>query len=133
VVWKNIRRYKMTDIEMAEDYYYRTFPVTLNIGEEIRKEWAVRDFLAGLKAGRPKWHYVKDELPEISGRYFVYTGGESFILYFDTEAGSFGYWVTLLGDNLGVQDEVFETVEDREEDEVIAWCEIPIYTEEASE
>ena len=55
----------MTDIELAEDYYYKTFPVTLNIGEEERKKKVTDIFLAGLKAGRPQWHRVADgDLPK---------------------------------------------------------------------
>ena len=71
-----------------------------------------------------EWHYVKDELPKTSGRYLVYTGGEPFILDFDTEVNSFGYWVVSLGDDWGVQDEDFETVKDRGEYDAIAWKEI---------
>ena len=71
-----------------------------------------------------EWHYVKDGLPKTSGRYLVYTGGEPFILDFDSEVNSFGYWVVSLGDDWGVQDEDFETVKDRGEDNVIAWKEI---------
>lgn len=71
-----------------------------------------------------EWHYVKDGLPKTSGRYLVYTGGEPFILDFATEVNSFGYWVVSLGDDWGVQDEDFETVKDRGEDDVIAWKEI---------
>lgn len=43
---------EMTDEEMAEEYYYKTYPVTLNIGEEKRKKEVTDIFLAGLKAGR---------------------------------------------------------------------------------
>ena len=71
-----------------------------------------------------EWHYVKNELPKTSGKYLVYTGGEPFILDFDSEVNSFGYWVVSLGDDWGVQDEDFETVKDRGEDDVIAWKEI---------
>ena len=71
-----------------------------------------------------EWHYVKDGLPKTSGRYLVYTGGEPFILDFATEVNSFGYWVVSLGADWGVQDEDFETVKDRGEDDVIAWKEI---------
>ena len=71
-----------------------------------------------------EWHYVKDGLPKISGKYLVYTGDEPFILDFATEVNSFGYWVISLGDNWGAQDEDFETVKDRGEDDVIAWKEI---------
>lgn len=41
----------MTDEEMAEEYYYKTYPVTLNIGEEERKKKVTDIFLAGYKAG----------------------------------------------------------------------------------
>ena len=71
-----------------------------------------------------EWHFVKDGLPKTSGKYLVYTGGEPFILDFATEVNSFGYWVVSLGDDWGVQDEDFETVKDRGEDDVIAWKEI---------
>lgn len=40
----------MTDIELAEEYYYKNYPVTLNIGEEERKQKVIDTFLAGLKA-----------------------------------------------------------------------------------
>ena len=78
----------------------------------------------GLCHKEDEWHYVKDGLPKTSGRYLVYTGGEPFILDFDTEVNDFGYWVVSLGDDWGVQDEDFETVKDRGEDAVIAWKEI---------
>ena len=71
-----------------------------------------------------EWHFVKDGLPKTSGKYLVYTGGEPFILDFATEVNSFGYWVVSLGDDWGVQDEDFETIKDRGEDDVIAWKEI---------
>ena len=71
-----------------------------------------------------EWHYVKNGLPKTSGKYLVYTGDEPFILDFATEVNSFGYWVVSLGDDWGVQDEDFETVKDRGEDNVIAWKEI---------
>lgn len=55
----------MKDEEMAEEYYYKTYPVTLNIGEEERKKEVTDIFLAGLKAGRPQWHKVADgDLPK---------------------------------------------------------------------
>ena len=71
-----------------------------------------------------EWHYVKDKLPETSDKYLVYTGGDPFVLEFDTDYNAFGYWVATLGDDWGVRDIDFETVKDRGEDEVIAWKEI---------
>ena len=57
----------MKDEELAEEYYYKTYPVTLNIGEEERKKEVTDIFLAGLKAGRPQWHDLrkdKNDLPK---------------------------------------------------------------------
>ena len=57
----------MKDEEMAEEYYYETYTVTLNIGEEGRKEKVIANFLAGLKAGRPQLHDLRknpNDLPK---------------------------------------------------------------------
>jgi hypothetical protein len=52
----------------AEEYYYKTYPVTLNIGEEERKEEVTDIFIKGAEYGYNKvneWHYVKDgDLPK---------------------------------------------------------------------
>ena len=48
----------------AEEYYYKTYPVTLNIGEEERKKEVTDIFLAGYNKAN-EWHYVKDgDLPK---------------------------------------------------------------------
>jgi len=44
----------MTDEKLAEEYYYKIYPVTLDIGEEERKEKVMNIFLAGLKVGKEK-------------------------------------------------------------------------------
>jgi len=53
----------------AEEYYYKTYPVTLNIGEEERKKEVTDIFIKGAKFGYNKaneWHYVKDgDLPDV--------------------------------------------------------------------
>ena len=59
---------------------------------ETDKHSYIDGFKDGANFGYNKaneWHYVKDELPKTSGRYLVYTGGEPFILDFDTEVNSF--------------------------------------------
>lgn len=62
----------MTEGEtLAEEYYYKTYPVTLNIGEEERKKEVTDIFLVGLKAGRPKWHKVSEQLPTEEKDYLV--------------------------------------------------------------
>ena len=50
----------MTDEEKAEEYYYKAYPTTLNVGEEERKKTVMDIFLAGLKVGREiENEYVK--------------------------------------------------------------------------
>ena len=105
---KKIDEYKKTNREIAKDF-------------------------AALRKQVPQWHDLRkdpNDLPERSGRYFVYTGGEPFVLDFDSETEAFGYWCLDVGDNYGVRDTIFKTVAEQNEDEVIAWCEIPKYTEE---
>ena len=95
--------------------------------DEFKQSGILRALVEFAELGYNKaneWHFVKDGLPKTSGRYLVYTGDEPFILDFDSEVNSFGYWVVSLGDDWGAQDEDFETVKDRGEDDVIAWKEI---------
>ena len=98
----------MTEKEIAEEYYYKTYPVTLNIGEEERKNEVTDIFLAGFKAGKPKWHKVKtgDLPPEDTKVLAFMAGGEVCIAHFYRK----NVW-----DKIGI---------------VIAWCEIPKYAEE---
>lgn len=87
------------------------------INEELSEEM----FLAGLKADRPKWHKVADgDLPEEDKSIMIYAKladgvavgkrrkqGKVYEWYFATYDGTF-------------------CLRDKE---VIAWCEIPKYTE----
>lgn len=101
----------MKDEEMAEEYYYKTYPVTLNIGEEERKKEVTDIFLAGLKAGRPQWHKVADGLP-ISDKdkyYFVVDKMNAYMIARFYEGKWSNYSVI---------------------DEVVAWCEIPTFDKE---
>ena len=56
----------MKDEEMAKEYAEEKVS---NLDEcrtkDLMRSVCKDGFLAGLKAGRPKWHYVKDELPEL--------------------------------------------------------------------
>lgn len=50
----------------AEEYYYKNYPVTLNIGEEERKKKVTDMFITCAEFGYNKaceWHYCKDKLP----------------------------------------------------------------------
>lgn len=105
----------MTDEEMAEDYADKTFGMYYPTDQErVQVEQA---FLAGLKAGRPKWHKVADgDLPKENKLYLVAIKDNRLaIAYFNGR-----HWETKF--NLGDFGHCVETV--------IAWCEIPQYTEE---
>ena len=113
---KHTEKYNCECTKLETDNY--------NTGREYGYEDGFQD---GAEFGYKKaneWHYVRDGLPKVSGRYWVYTGGEPFTLDFDTEVNAFGYWCLDVGVNLGVRDSIFETVSERDEDAVIAWKEI---------
>ena len=104
----------MKDEEMAEEYYYKTYPVTLNIGEEERKKEVTDIFIKGAEYGYNKaneWHYVKDgDLPKENKLYFVVIKDNGLaIAYFNGL-----HWETRY--NLGDYGHCVETV--------IAWKEI---------
>ena len=102
----------MTDEEMAEEYARENKEVYgsdeyADITDYINIKEA---FLAGLKAGRPEWHKVADgDLPkeedlEMQVLCFTYDGYQLLSLFSDPKPIFKGYGV-------------------------IAWCEIPKYTE----
>lgn len=106
----------MTDEEKAEEYYYKTYPTTLSIGEEERKKKVMDIFLAGLKAGRQEmWHDLREnpkDLPEPhstvldeNGDKITYRGGDMWTVY----------------------SEYYEKGIDAEPPK--AWCEVPTFEE----
>lgn len=107
----------MTDEEIAEQY--------ANENKIIFEYQGMSDFvwqelkeacLAGLKAGRPKWHKVVDgDLPKENNLYLVAIKDNGLaIAYFNGL-----HWETKF--NLGDFGNCLETV--------IAWCEIPKFEE----
>lgn len=103
----------MTDEELAEGW------VTDNTGfnpKEPLGKIAIRTFLGGLKAGRPKWHRISDgDLPKENKLYLVEIKDNGLaIAYFNGL-----HWETRY--NLGDSGHCVETV--------IAWCEIPTFEE----
>lgn len=103
----------MTDEELAEGW------VTDNTGfnpKEPLGKIAIRTFLGGLKAGRPKWHRISDgDLPKENKLYLVEIKDNGLaIAYFDGLL-----WETRY--NLGDSGHCVETV--------IAWCKIPTFTD----
>jgi hypothetical protein len=114
----------MTDEEMAKEYVDKLY------AEKVSKEDYDKDghilyqsedisdaFLAGLKAGRPKWHKVADgDLPKENCENILLYNKDHFCV---THSYSLGYY----------ENGVFYNDCEMEED-TIAWCEIPQYEEE---
>ena len=103
----------MTDEELAEGW------VTDNTGFNTKEplgKIAIRTFLGGLKAGRPKWHRISDgDLPKENKLYLVEIKDNGLaIAYFNGL-----HWETRY--NLGDFGHCVETV--------IAWCKIPTFTD----
>ena len=61
----------------AEEYYYKTYPVTLNIGEEERKKKVTDLFIKCAEFGYNKaneWHCVKEgDLPKDNECIIIYS------------------------------------------------------------
>jgi hypothetical protein len=95
----------MTDEEMAYEYAKYDDNGRVSVNDDKFKA-----FLAGLEAGRPKWHKVADgDLPKDENDVLVYSGED---------------WRMCVG-RYSPKYKAWETGCD-----TIAWCEIPKYTEE---
>ena len=112
----------MTDKEMVKEYFeeLRKKKIPFNIPNVIKE--IKQAYLAGLKAGRPKWHKVADgDLPKEEGEYLV---------CYETDDGNYRNIFIL---NYTEYDESLHWCYDAFKtygEGVIAWCEIPKYTEE---
>ncbi|MBQ2458052.1 MAG: hypothetical protein II275_07850 [Bacteroidaceae bacterium] len=116
----------MTDEEMAKEYAVKNWEHY----EEGQSDYDAlkQAFLAGLKAGRPKWHKVADgDLPKEDDVYLLYTT-KGFLLGHYEQGGS-DRKVDFCGESYSDFTE-YPSEEEFMETEVIAWCEIPQYTEE---
>ena len=109
----------MTDKEMAEEYAKlnaRQYIHNDSIGFCTSKEEVKQAYLAGLKAGRPKWHKVADgDYPPCEkGNYTINVLTDcGDIVYYDY---NFDCWIA--------------EPSSAEIDPPIAWCEIPKFAEE---
>ena len=108
----------MTDKEMAEKTVMSHAEKAIQ--EQIPYfEFAEQMFLAGLKAGKPKWHKVADgDLPE-DGKLVISNEG-SFVFYKFIK-NDYSYWFEFRL-NYDIKLSKWE--------EPTAWCEIPKYMEE---
>lgn len=102
----------MTDEEMAKDYAEH------NLGKYTNEFGNLyHAYLAGFEAGRQKWHKVADgDLPKGNCENILLYNKDHFCV---THSYSLGYY----------ENGVFYNDCEMEED-TIAWCEIPQYTEE---
>ena len=108
----------MTDKEMAEEYCNTHIPVaftylikkkaTRDKIENLYSEELKQAFLAGLKAGRPEWHDLREDPNDLPNVDKVVLNQVGMATRYDPNRGFLGL------DGIGV----------------IAWCEIPKYTEE---
>ena len=116
-MWGN----KMTDEEKAENYAKGlcktcTFDTCRHNALQTCaiKESLKQTYLAGLKAGKPKWHKVADgDLPEY--RYYVLVSRGT-----RTDKALYNKY----------EEKWYSYYDDDELDSVTAWCEVPKYTEE---
>ena len=114
----------MTDNEIAEEYICNG-----KCQDDITKNYVhcenctrIKDFLAGLEAGRPRLHKVAaGDLPKETGDYITNIG----VLTYDSYGDGVFRWHTPFCEACDYADVVGD-------DEVIAWCEIPKYIEEVS-
>ena len=111
----------MTDEEMAYEYAKYEDNGRVSVNDDKFKA-----FLAGLKAGRTKWHKVADgDLPEY-GVEVLDENGDKVRYEMEGYAGYSGQLPSLSG---WIAYSEYEE-RDVEVDAPIAWCEVPQYTEE---
>ena len=126
----------MTEEEMAEEYldekckdcYMCSYSEHKNPYKICqRRKDRKQAFLAGLKAGRPQWHKVADELPKEDDIYLIYTT-EGYLLGHYEQGGADGK-IDFCGEPYSDFTE-YPSEEELMENDVIAWCEIPTFDKE---
>lgn len=116
----------MTNEELAEEYIkgncIRWECDSLSV-DDIAKE----NFLAGLKAGRTKWHKLREEYPDADKlvRVRLMSGMEHICetCYYEPTEDEIGYGKLVIN----FYELNGEWVDDND---IISWCEVPQYTEE---
>ena len=115
----------MKDEETAEEYAEKECCATCkNINHSCKEKcecwiFAKQGFLAGLKAGRPQWHYVKDCLPQ---KRKLDIGAKSETVYVATR----GYGIYMGYYNFSRKVWYLADNDYQEINEVYAWCELPV-------
>lgn len=116
---KECEDFEMTDEEMAKEYCNNEVPFdTTESGEKLYTENDLKNsFLAGLKAGRPKWFKPSEKLPEECSTVLAYDFEESEQCWFRFVASD--TWEYLP-----------RRIAWLSNDQIKCWYEIPKYTEE---
>lgn len=103
---------EMIDEKMAEEYADNYELMNKDLSPKSPRHIVIEVFLAGLKAGRPKWHNLQkdpNDLPKVNQKVLLQIKDEGRpIIDFYTRYGVWNF---------------------TNEYEAIAWCEIPKYTE----
>ena len=96
------------------------------VDDEIKK-FCLMGYELGLKAGRPQWHKVADELPKEDDVYLIYTT-EGYLLGHYEQGGADGK-IDFCGEPYSDFTE-YPSEEELMENDVIAWCGIPTFDKE---
>jgi len=125
----------MTDEEMAKEYVDKLYAEKVSKEDYDKDGWIlyrsedISDaFLAGIKAGRPKWHKVADgDLPKPNVVVLICLQFEkrttTYIAYYRPAIKKWQMYNMHEAQRQPIVDDYIDS------DEVIAWCEIPQYTE----
>ena len=114
----------MTDEEMADKYAEEYFGKKIELIELWKVKSYKEAFLAGLKAGRPQWRKLSEKYPEADKlvRVRLMSGMEHICetCYYEPTEDEIGYGKLVIN----FYELNGEWVND---DEIIAWCEIPTF------
>ena len=116
----------MTEEEMAEEWADKNITLATSMYNPHAESIAKQAFLAGLKAGRLEWHKLSEKYPEADKlvRVRLMSGMEHIceIFYYEPTEDEIGYGKLVIN----FYELNGEWVDDNE---IIAWCEIPTFTD----
>ena len=116
----------MTDEELADKYAEEYFGKKTELVELWKVKAYKEAFLAGLKAGRPEWHKLSEKYPEADKlvRVRLMSGMEHICetCYYEPTEDEIGYGKLVIN----FYELNGEWVDDND---IIAWCEIPTFTD----
>lgn len=112
----------MTKEEKQAERYVNGIPFFADEGEGFSRTQMQQAYLAGLKAGRPKWYKVADgDLPKEEGSYLFYL--------YDKDTKSTFYEILGVARKYADRDDMYLESMIWTMNDIIAWCEIPRFEE----